>query len=89
MYTVEPVCCSCVKGKGKSQALISLSGLQCCALIDTGAQISLLREDIYQGLQQQGIVPLEIMEKATLVRGLGAATTTILGIVKVPVTFAG
>ena len=58
VYTIEPAGCSCVRGKGKSQAMISLSGLQCCALIDTGAQISLLREDIYQGLQRQGIVPL-------------------------------
>ena len=67
---------------------VSLGATVFCGLMDTGAQASAIVESVFRRLQEED-PSIEINPSKAVLRGLGKARESILGIVKLKLTMAG
>ena len=79
--------CSCPPTSCSSVSL-NLGGLLRCALVDTGAQISLIREDVYQSLPASLKSADDQHKKHMKLRGVGGGCSPVKGVVCLPVILA-
>ena len=82
------VACSCTRGRSVAQIALHIQGENCCALLDTGAQICLLSEEIVSKLQAQGRISA-YEPTAMAIQDLESKGTRVLGVVTLSVWVAG
>ena len=68
---------------------VSFGSLNCCALIDTGAQVSLIREDVFRALPEEVKRFADMDEPSMRLRGVGGGFSSVEGVVRLMVTVAG
>ena len=72
-----------------SSVVVAFGPLVCCALVDTGAQVSLIREDVFALLPDE-IKRFADMEVASMqLKGVGGGCSPVKGVVRLLVTVAG
>ena len=71
---------------GFSQTIVTIQERSCCALMDTGAQVSLIKLEVLQELQLEDHIDTS---DASYIKGLGGARTRIRGIIRLPFAIGG
>ena len=72
-----------------AQTSVQIGRRHYCSLLDTGAQISLIREDAVLDLMREGLLPGEYVQTSTLLRCIGKSTVPTKGMITTEVSFGG
>lgn len=68
--------------------MIQFGSIQCCALIDTGAQVSLVREDVYNSLPDCVKHRSDHNVSSIKLRGVGGGCSSVVGVARLTLTLA-
>ena len=82
----QPDCCC--GSSSCSSVVVGLGGRFYCALVDTGAQISLIREDAYRSLPEVLKRANDLHVGAMKLRGVGEGYSSVEGVTYLPVALA-
>ena len=69
--------------------VVSFGTRTCCALVDTGAQVSLIREDVFAMLPEEVKRFADLETSSLRLRGVGGGFSPVEGVVRLMVTVAG
>ena len=78
--------CTCRNRQATSRAVVGIGNKKCCALIDTGAQISLISERAYYSLSGKERLESNFVPQTIKISGLGDQIAQAVGIVNINLT---
>jgi hypothetical protein len=76
----QPLACEQHPGQDSFSLVVEVHGLRCCALVDTGAQISSINQDIVESSR----VNLHVSD-IQFIRGIGGVRSPVLGRVELEI----
>ena len=85
----EILSCSCRLSSVAAQTTVRIGSVTCCALIDTGAQISLISHDIWKQLSQDERAEANPRPDTVRIRSIGSSGTNTCGLADLQWSVAG
>ena len=85
----EELSCQCIAITGVPEVAITLEGLTFCALVDTGAQVSLVSEYVWDQLSEKGKREAGYMAASLPIRNFGESGVVVRAIVCLDVVIGG
>ena len=82
-------CCACRSSSTAARTVMQIGSVTCCALIDTGAQISQMSYHIWMQLSKKGREEASPSSDAVRIRGLGSSGTNTSGLANLQWKLAG
>ena len=89
LYSVSTADCGCAGFPGIARTIVSIGGKQYCALLDTGAQISLMNHDVWREASSLSLGKDQYDPATATIRTFGSGSITTLGSVHLEYSVAG